>query len=60
MKSLMFIVLLICCYGCAAGAATAGYALKAQSADDLTPKARQSIIEEVKTWVEENFEKKNK
>ncbi len=34
--------------GCAAGAATAGYALKAQSADSLTADAEQRIIDRAK------------
>lgn len=34
--------------GCAAGAATAGYALKAQSADSLTANAEQRIVERTK------------
>jgi hypothetical protein len=34
--------------GCAAGAATAGYALKAQSADSLTAEAEQKIVERTK------------
>jgi hypothetical protein len=33
---------------CAAGAATAGYALKAQSADSLTTDAEQKIVERAK------------
>lgn len=33
---------------CAAGAATAGYALKAQSADSLTAEAEQRIIKRAK------------
>lgn len=34
--------------GCAAGSATAGYALKAQSADSLTADAEQRIVERAK------------
>jgi hypothetical protein len=34
--------------GCAAGAATAGYAIKAQSADSLTASAEQKIIDRAK------------
>ena len=34
--------------GCAAGAATAGYALKAQSADSLTASAEQRIVDRAK------------
>lgn len=37
--------------GCAAGAATAGYALKAQSADSLTTDAEQRIVERTKREV---------
>ena len=33
---------------CAAGAATAGYALKAQSADSLTADAERKIVERTK------------
>ena len=54
----ILIVVLFVCSGCAAGAATAGYSMKAGTADELSQKARQSIIEEVKTWVNENFQKK--
>ena len=56
MKAL--IICFLFCYGCAAGAATAGYAIKAGSADELSAPARKSLIEEVKTWVGENFQKK--
>jgi len=41
---------------CAAGSATAGYALKAQSADSLTVKAERSLIDRVK----EELSKENK
>ena len=34
--------------GCAAGAATAGYALKAQSADSLSAEAEQRIVQRAK------------
>lgn len=34
--------------GCAAGAATAGYALKAQTADSLTASAEQKIVDRAK------------
>lgn len=34
--------------GCAAGAATAGYALKAQTADSLTAPAEQRIVDRTK------------
>ena len=34
--------------GCALGAATAGYAVKAQAADSLTPTAEQHIVDRAK------------
>jgi hypothetical protein len=34
-------------YGCAAGSATAGYAVKSGTADDVSSKCRQSIIDDV-------------
>lgn len=34
--------------GCAAGAATAGYSLKSQSADGLTASAEQRIVDRTK------------
>lgn len=37
--------------GCAAGAATAGYAIKAQSADSLTASAEQRIVDRAKMEV---------
>ncbi len=37
--------------GCAAGAATAGYALKAQSADSLSADGEQRIIDRAKREV---------
>lgn len=40
--------LLLLLTGCAAGAATAGYAIKAQSADGLTTEAEQRIVDRVK------------
>ena len=47
MKGLI-LVLCLCAVlglsGCAAGSATAAYSLRASSADDLSPKARESII----------------
>jgi len=50
MKKLFLISMLIsyylCLSGCAAASATAGYALRAGTADDLKSEARQSIISE--------------
>jgi hypothetical protein len=45
---LVFFILVACFYvsGCAVGSATAAYAVRAGTADDLSTKARQSIIEE--------------
>lgn len=37
--------------GCAAGAATAGYSIKAQSADGLTSEAEQRIINRAKAEI---------
>lgn len=37
--------------GCAAGAATAGYALKSQSADSLTASAEQRIVDRTKAEI---------
>lgn len=37
--------------GCAAGAATAGYAIKAQSADSLTASAEQRIVDRTKSEI---------
>lgn len=48
--------------GCAAGSATAGYALKAQAADDLTAGARKAIVDEAvsksKDYADSTFVKK--
>ena len=41
--------------GCAAGAATAGYSLKSQSADSLTASAEQRIIDRAKREVREEM-----
>lgn len=46
--------------GCAAGAATAGYAIKAQSADGLSAAAEQRIIDRAKREITfENFSTNN-
>ncbi len=37
--------------GCAAGAATAGYALKAQSSDSLTADAEKRIVDRTKAEI---------
>lgn len=72
MKTLCLLLLLVMCVflsGCAAGAATsatAGYSLKASTADELSPKARKTIIEEAvekaftkcKEYIDKNFVKK--
>jgi hypothetical protein len=51
MKSLITLiaiatVCLFCLHGCAAGAATAGYAMRAKTADELAPDAREAIIKD--------------
>lgn len=46
--NLFLIVILASLSSCAAGAATAGYAIKAQSADGLTAPAEQRIIDRAK------------
>ena len=54
MKYLPLIALIPFLYGCAAGSATAGYSMKAGTAEDLTSEARKAIIDEA---VERAFEK---
>ena len=44
--------------GCAVGSATAGYSLRAKTADELKPEARQSIIDQVKKEIIEYLEAK--
>ena len=58
MKYMLLLVLVFLCYGCAVGAATAGYALKATTADQLSPDARKSIVDEVKEWANNTFQKR--
>lgn len=52
MKTINKLMMLSCSLlflsGCAAGAATAGYALKAQSADSLSAEGEQRIIDRTK------------
>lgn len=55
---ILILVLALMCSGCAAGAATAGVAIHANTASNLSSPARQSIIEEVKEWVKDNFQEK--
>ena len=50
-KLMVFSFSILILSGCAAGAATAGYALKAQSADSLTADAEQRIIDRAKREV---------
>ena len=45
--------------GCAAGAATAGYSLKSQSADSLTSSAEQKIVERTKREIMAELSKTN-
>ena len=57
-KLILLLVLIPFIYGCAAGSATAGYSVRAGSADDLRSTARIAIIDEaVKKAVDEAFTK---
>lgn len=47
-NSAVYFSLVLVLTGCAAGAATAGYAIKAQSADGLTSEAEQKIVDRTK------------
>ncbi len=57
-----------CVYGCALGAASAGYALKATTADDLSSNKKKEIVDEavekcfdkVKNYISENCQPKSK
>ena len=42
------VALIVVLGGCALGAGTAGYAVKAQAADSLTPQAEQRIVDRAK------------
>ena len=56
-RTILFLALIALCVsliGCAAGAATAGYSVRAGSADDLNSKTRKAIIDEA---VERAFDK---
>ena len=48
MKYIISALILTLMSSCAAGAATAGYALKAQAADSLTAGAERSLIDKIK------------
>lgn len=50
-KSVFAALILTFLSGCAAGAATAGYSLKSQSADSLTASAEQRIVDRTKTEI---------
>lgn len=50
-SSFLLILPLAITTGCAAGAATAGYAIKSQSADSLTAVAENRIVERTKREV---------
>lgn len=57
--NLLLLIVVLSCSSCAAGAATAGYAIKAQSADNLASPARMRLVEEIKAWANDTFQKKN-
>lgn len=57
MKILVMVFLLFLC-GCAVGAATSGYSIKSGTSDELSAPARKSIVDEIKSWVSENFQEK--
>lgn len=45
-RKILFISLLPFIFGCAAGAATAGYSMKAGTCDDLKSETRSKIVDE--------------
>lgn len=47
-KSFTLLIALVSLTGCAAGAATSGYSLKAQTADSLSAEAEQRLVERTK------------
>ncbi len=57
-----------CVYGCALGAASAGYALKATTADDISSAKKKEIVDDavekcfdkVKNYITENCQPKSK
>ena len=61
MKTLICISLvgLIIFGGCAAGAATAGYSVRAKTAEELAPEATDRIVnrikEDLKPWIKEEI-----
>jgi PBP1b-binding outer membrane lipoprotein LpoB len=59
MKIVIYILLIIMILlsGCAAGAATAGYSLRAKTADELSPAAEHRITEQIKAEVLKELEK---
>lgn len=44
--AILSVALALCLGGCAAGSATAGYSVRAGSADELDSKARERIVED--------------
>lgn len=50
-KLFLSILALPILFSCAAGAATAGYSIKAQSADSLTASAEQRLVDRVKSEI---------
>ena len=62
MKSLicLCLALLILLGGCAAGSATAGYAVRAKTAEELSPEAEDRLVSKIKAdlklWVKSELE----
>lgn len=61
MKTIITVIIcigLLAVCGCAAGSATAGYSLRAGTADELSPKAERElterIMQKVKQWHDSN------
>lgn len=65
---ILFLAFLPLIAGCALGAASAAYSIKAGSADDIASSKRKEIVDEAsdkafekcKTYMDENFVKKDK
>ncbi len=47
---IMMLVCLLCAMGCAAGSATAGYAMRSGTADSLKPEAEDRIMRRMQDW----------
>jgi len=64
MKTLiaLFFVFILILGGCAAGSATAGYAVRAKTAEELSPAAEDRIVQKIKAdlqlWIDAEMAKK--